>query len=154
MPLHTLCRFLLLALLVPVGCAKSPDPNAQLVAQASATPTVSNIDASEFDRLRREKNYTIIDVRSAEEFASGHIPNAILIDINSPDFDGKIAALDPNRPYLVHCRSGRRSAVACSRMMAAGFKQLYHLEGGTIAWEAAGMPLEKQRAAGPIGQVR
>jgi len=69
----------------------------------------------------------ILDVRTPEEFAAGHLDGAILVDIKDPSFDTKLAALDPSVSYVVYCRSGNRSAQAVERMKAAGFSDLTDL---------------------------
>ena len=78
----------------------------------------------------------IIDVRTAPETAAGIIPNALIdFDIHQSDFDAKIEDLDPEKTYLVYCRSGVRSVYACEKMHALGFQHLYNLRGGIIAWQ-------------------
>jgi len=67
------------------------------------------------------KGAIIIDVRTPQEFATGHLTGAINIDINAADFDQKINALNPTLRYLIYCRSGNRSAQALVRMQSLGF---------------------------------
>ena len=69
----------------------------------------------------------IIDVRTPEEFAAGHLEGATLIDIKDVSFDAKIAELDPFGSYVIYCRSGNRSAQAVERLKAAGFTNLTDL---------------------------
>jgi rhodanese-related sulfurtransferase len=69
----------------------------------------------------------IIDVRTPEEYAAGHLDGATLIDIKDASFDAKIAELDPNASYIIYCRSGNRSAQAVERMKGAGFTNLTDL---------------------------
>jgi phage shock protein E len=104
---------------------------------------VKRVDVEEFDKLRQDKKNVVLDVRTAAEFKAGHIPGATNIDVNSPDFDQKIAALDKSKTYLVHCAAGRRSANACSKLETKGFPELYDLAPGFRAWEKAGKPVEK-----------
>jgi rhodanese-related sulfurtransferase len=65
------------------------------------------------------------------------------IDVNSGDFEKKVAELDKGQPYLVHCAAGVRSVRACEKMNRMDFKQLINLQGGMKAWEKAGKPVEK-----------
>ena len=69
----------------------------------------------------------VIDVRTPEEFAAGHLEGAMLIDIKDASFDSKIAALDPDAAYIVYCRSGNRSAQAVERMRGAGIDDITDL---------------------------
>jgi rhodanese-related sulfurtransferase len=79
-------------------------------------------------------------VRTPQEFAGGHVPGAVNIPVQSPDFDQKVSALDKNKPYLVHCARGGRSAQAVARMEKMGFKDLADFSGGMEAWKKAGKP--------------
>jgi len=83
----------------------------------------------------------IIDVRTPEEFAEGHLPGADLIDISAPDFVPRIEALDRSATYFVYCRSDNRSGQATALMADLGFESIYELEGGTVAWLASGRTL-------------
>lgn len=83
----------------------------------------------------------ILDVRTPEEFAQGHIEGAVNIDFQGTSFDDKIAELDPSATTFVYCRSGNRSSQAVAKMQAAGFTDILHLSDGVIGWEAADQPL-------------
>lgn len=110
---------------------------------AAGNKGFKNITVEEFDKLRADKQNQVLDVRTPKEFAAGHMPGAVNIDINGPDFDQKIAALDKNKTYLVHCAAGVRSTKACRKMSQLNFPNLYNLESGFKAWEKAGKPVEK-----------
>ncbi len=99
-----------------------------------------SVDVEKFDKLRSE-GYTIIDVRTQEEYGEGHIEGAVLINIYAPDFKEKISALDKNGKYLVYCRSGNRSNRAAIYMNETGIKEALNLIGGIIAWKKAGKPV-------------
>ena len=96
-----------------------------------------------------EKAITVIDVRTPEEFASGHIGGAQNLDIASPEFKANLAKLDRGKTYLVHCAAGGRSTRSLSILKDLGFKSLIHLDEGLNAWKAAGLPLEKSAAQKP-----
>ena len=66
----------------------------------------------------------IIDVRTPAEFAEGHVEGAINLDLESGQFEAELPNLDPAQPYIVYCRSGRRSGVAVEIMKASGFTQI------------------------------
>lgn len=83
---------------------------------------------------------TVIDVRTADEFASGHIDGAMNIDVEAGDFSQRIASLDHAANYMVYCHSGRRSGIASTVMADAGFQHVYDL-GGVQDWVALGLPL-------------
>lgn len=93
-----------------------------------------NISPEEFDRLSKEPNTEIIDVRSPEEKVEGFIEDAKVINIMGPSFAEDIKGLDKDKTYLVYCRSGNRSSTACGFMASNGFDKLYNLDGGIQAW--------------------
>jgi phage shock protein E len=109
------------------------------------TPALAfvEVDPERFARLAGEPDAVVLDVRSAREHARGHLAGDMLLHVNDPDFDRRVAALDPRQTYLVYCHSGGRSATACKRLADAGFTRVYNLRGGIVAWQAAGKPLEK-----------
>ena len=97
-------------------------------------PMYESITAAEAkQRMEAEENYIILDVRTEEEFAAGHIPGAILI----PDYD--IETVAPTRlpaksqMLLIYCRSGRRSKLASETLAAMGYTNIYEF-GGIIDW--------------------
>lgn len=83
----------------------------------------------------------VLDVRTAEEFGSGHLAGATNIDIYADDFRARLDTLDRTVPYLVYCRSGNRSAQAVDIMRDLGFSQVYEVRGGIVAWTASGLPI-------------
>ena len=107
------------------------------------TPAPKNIGVAEFEKLRAAKTNVVLDVRTKKEYEAGHMPGAINIDVNAPNFQKDVQALDRNKVYLVHCAAGRRSATACEKMSKLDFPRLYNLEGGFTAWEKAGNKAER-----------
>lgn len=81
----------------------------------------------------------LIDVRTAEEFAEGHIPGATNIDVKANDFKDRINSLDKGKTAAVYCRSGVRSMTAAKILAGAGFK-VYNLQNGILGWDG---PTEK-----------
>lgn len=110
---------------------------------AAKGPAFKNVGVEQFDKLRANTNYVVLDVRTKKEFDAGHIPGAINVDWNGPDFEKQVSALDANKTYLVHCARGARSVKACNAMGRLKFKNLYNLEAGFTAWEKAGKPVVK-----------
>jgi phage shock protein E len=84
--------------------------------------------------------FIILDVRTPEEFANGHIEGAINIDIND-NFVSEAATLEKDKTYLVYCHSGRRSAEARDTMAQLGFKNIYNMTAGISEWQSAGFPV-------------
>jgi len=114
-----------------------------LISPSAFAADYKNLNVEQFDKMRAGKTNVVLDVRTKKEHDAGHIPGAVLIDFNSPEFEKKIATLDKDKTYLVHCASGGRSAKASAKMSALNFKNVYNLEGGYRAWEKAGNKGEK-----------
>lgn len=85
----------------------------------------------------------ILDVRTPEEFAEGHLDGAMMIDFYAEDFAEQLGALDPSVPYLLYCRSGNRSGQAAAIMADLGFADVADVDGGIIAWTDRGLPVTK-----------
>jgi rhodanese-related sulfurtransferase len=112
-----------------------------LSACGGSTAKINNLNADGFASDIKSTGVVVLDVRTAGEFASGHIENAINIDVESGSFDSEIAKLDKSVEYAVYCHSGRRSGIATEKMAKAGFTKISNLEGGIQAWMASGFPL-------------
>lgn len=92
------------------------------------------IDNAQAQKLIHKKNITILDVRTPQEYAQGHLPNAVNIDINGNNFSESIAKLDKNKPYVVYCAAGVRSSNASNQMKDKGFINIYNLKSGFNNW--------------------
>jgi rhodanese-related sulfurtransferase len=79
----------------------------------------------------------IIDVRTPEEFKSGHIANAKNNNWLGTSFESEAAKLDKTKPIYVYCKSGNRSSKAVKKLEEMGFETIYELEGGYVQWELA-----------------
>ena len=88
------------------------------------------------EKLSKDNNSFVLDVRTKEEVNEGIIPNAVHIDIyRGQGFIYEVDELDKNKNYYVYCRSGGRSAQACAVMNKLGFKNTYNLVGGITEWQ-------------------
>jgi rhodanese-related sulfurtransferase len=85
----------------------------------------------------------VLDVRTPDEFAAGHLGGAVLVDFYDEDFPARVAALDRAPAYLVYCRSGARSAKTAELMAQLGFAEVSDLDGGILAWADAGLPVDR-----------
>lgn len=96
---------------------------------------VENLDSPAFsEKMKKDPDAVLLDVRTQGEFALGHIPNSKLIDIMSPTFLKEIEQLDKSKNYYVYCRSGNRSYHAGMAMVRIGFQTVYNLADGILDW--------------------
>lgn len=106
---------------------------------SGGTYTTQNVQ--EFVSTISDPNVVVIDVRTPEEFASGHVANAVNMNVEGGNFDQEISVLDKSKTYALYCRSGRRSANAAGIMSDAGFTSVITLDGGAADLANAGMQL-------------
>ena len=107
----------------------------------SSSGSATNMGAGDFIAKTNEPGVVIVDVRTPEEFAAGHLQGAVNLDVSASTFDSQIAALDKNAVYAVYCRSGNRSTIAVGKMSDAGFTNLFNFnQGGFAELAAAGAP--------------
>ena len=119
-----------------------PTGTAQPAAPPQHAPLISQADL--LSRLeRKDGGVTVLDVRTAAEFAAGHVPGARNISHDElPTRLDELAALR-DKPVVIYCRSGRRTQLAVETLRKAGFTRLQHLEGDWLAWDAQQRPVEK-----------
>jgi rhodanese-related sulfurtransferase len=98
----------------------------------------------EFSKAVADSNAILLDVRTPEEYQTGHLKNARLIDFYEDNFYSQIATLDKSKTVYLYCRSGSRSGQAQEKMLKElGFKKVINLKGGIQDWKNAGLPIEK-----------
>ena len=96
--------------------------------------------------VAQHENAVILDVRTSAEYEMSHITGAVNINVQDESFENRVDALDPGKTYIVHCTKNPadgRSSRALETLQSLGFKHLYSLEGGYVAWENAELPLTK-----------
>jgi rhodanese-related sulfurtransferase len=134
---NLLVLLLALAAATPTFAQTIPPFPTRPVPKAEGAST-HNLELADWEKLRADTNRVVLDVRTADEFAAGHIPGAVNIDFRAKNFVEAVAKLDKSRPYLVYCASGGRSAKACTQMDGLKFKDTANLLGGIKGWEAGG----------------
>ena len=98
-----------------------------------------NVDVGEARDLIAEKaDLVILDVRTVSEYESGHLEGSINIPVEV--LSGRLSELNPDDELLVYCRTGNRSTTAVGILRENGYDQIYHMDGGIVAWNSAGFP--------------
>jgi rhodanese-related sulfurtransferase len=105
---------------------------------------VKEVDCSGALQLINHKDACVLDVREPDEFKTGHVLSAKPIPLGK--LKERIGELESFRekPVVIVCRSGSRSATACAILGRAGFAQVYNLAGGMMAWQKTGLPVERK----------
>lgn len=100
------------------------------------------VSVSEFATLVERNECLLIDVRSPDEYLSGHIDGSATIDFYSPEFEHKFRFIDVNQCILLYCSTGNRSGQATHLLsQELGFTNIIHLKDGLNAWNNAGYKL-------------
>ena len=103
-----------------------------VVASLVAVFALSGLTACSSEPVDMASYTAVIDVRTPEEYATGHLDGAVLMNVQDPNFAEMLATLDPTANYFVYCRSGNRSGQAIEQMKALGFTgELFN--GGAVA---------------------
>lgn len=115
-----------------------------LFANAQSQSEVEVLEPQAFiERVKADTSAIILDVRQPEEFAEGHLAQAINLDwLDQTVFINGLAKLNKQKTYYIYCRSGRRSQAAAGKLKAEGF-QVIDLKGGYLHWVEVGMPVVK-----------
>ncbi len=101
------------------------------------------IDAPEAVRRMNHDDAVVLDVREDQEFAEGHIVNALHIPVGVLDKRLNELEAHKDKPIIVYCRSGDRAARASATLHKQGFTAVFKLNGGVLAWRAANLPVQK-----------
>jgi len=113
----------------------------------AAVSPVTNLTVGKAQKLITERagkaDFVILDVRTPDEFAEGHIDGAVNLDVQSPDFEKGLRKLDRTKSYLVYCRTGNRSRRATLTMDALGFRSIFHMTEGIVKWKQQTRPLTR-----------
>lgn len=96
---------------------------------------VKVISAEEMQSILELEDVQLVDVRTPEEYAEVRIANAQNIDFTSPTFEEDITKLDKEKPVILYCQGGVRSAKCAKKLKEAGFEKIYDLEGGISKWK-------------------
>jgi rhodanese-related sulfurtransferase len=141
---HLLIASLVVSSTLAIAQDQSATSTAAKAPATSAAAQVKNVTPAEAEALMKEKkDVVVLDVRTPEEFQSGHIAGAKNVDFQDDKFAEQLAGLDKNAPYVLHCAAGGRSTRALKKMNELGFKTIYHMNGGFNAWKEAGKPVAK-----------
>ncbi len=137
-----------LALLLVIGfisCGNSQNQSKEVktIGNKQTATIAKNISATEFQQIiNSKKDVVVLDVRTLEEVAAGAIEGSTHLDIYDPKFKQTLEGMDKDKPVMVYCAVGGRSAQAMQMIKKMGFKEVYNLSGGIRAWQNEGKPVK------------
>lgn len=133
---------------VLAGCgAPAAAPAAPAAAAAAPAPAIDlaslpvDVDVNTTNQLRESPDVMILDVREVSEWNEGHIAGATLIPLG--EVPARISEIPTDKTVIVQCRSGNRSGQVTQYLRQQGMTNVHNMSGGILAWEAAGLPVER-----------
>jgi rhodanese-related sulfurtransferase len=133
----------IMLLVLLAGCASQPA--AESVVQAMSAEEIAtlpyNVTVDQTYEAMQSGDVFVLDVREQSEYDAGHIPGVTLIPMN--EIPNRLDEIPADQQVIVTCRSGNRSSQVAAYLANAGFDNIHNMEGGIIAWESAGYPVEK-----------
>ncbi|HUU65392.1 MAG TPA: rhodanese-like domain-containing protein [Dehalococcoidales bacterium] len=138
--IRALLCFLIVPLVLLNGCLSPEDsgPDNQIIEDITLEEAFALMEDNRYD-----ENFVIIDVRTPEEYAGGHIEKAINLDYYSETFADELDQLDKEKTYLIYSRTDQRSGEALDMMAELGFREVYNMLGGIERWEEMKLPTVK-----------
>lgn len=113
--------------------------------QIAAAADIRNVTPQQAQSILASKpDIKILDIRTPGEFRAGHIKGALNINFYSKSFREKLAKLDRNAPYLMHCKRGGRSGASLKAFRALGFTNVIHMPAGMDGWKRAKLQTVRQ----------
>jgi phage shock protein E len=145
MKVKFLWLFGLILLLSLVACggsaALTPDPAASLNIAEGELELAQTIDVQTVADVMNRSDVVLIDVREQVEYDAGHIPGVTLIPLG--EIASRMSEIPTDKTVIVTCRSGNRSEQAADFLRANGFDNIHNMAGGILAWERAGLPVDR-----------
>ena len=132
---YTILLFILLFGFILPSCSAQQEQNITALSPKEASNLI--------EKHKGDSDFVILDIRTPEEYQSGHLQNAVRVDYYSKSFADDIGRLDKEKSYLVYCRSGNRSARSMDLFKKLQFQKIYHLSSGINSWMSEGLPLVK-----------
>ena len=131
--------FLLLSLIVILAaCGGTETAAPAALSDPSSLPL--NISAETTAQYQNRDDVLLIDVREQWEYDESHIPGITLIPMS--ELEGRLSEIPTDKEVIVTCRSGNRSSQVTSYLQGLGYDNVHNMEGGILAWQAAGLPVE------------
>lgn len=121
--------FLLLSTLFFLGGCSTTTGNQS----SGKTGTYQNITTNDAKNMIDKKEADVLDVRTVEEYAQGHIPGASNLPLQN--LQNQLSTLDKKKSYVIVCRSGNRSSQASELLSQNGFEKIYNMQGGMNQWK-------------------
>lgn len=136
-----LILLLVLGAALALAACGGAETAAPVVEEVDLSTLAASIDVDTANALQGNPNVFMLDVREPDEYAAGHIPGITLIPMG--EVADRLSEIPTDQEVIVTCRSGNRSGQVVDFLREQGFTNVHNMEGGIVAWEAAGYPVEQ-----------
>ena len=133
---------LLIALALPFACSTTPKTMTTKEMEAAARECIKEISVADAKSELDAGKATFLDVREADEYEQGHIPNAKHLPRGLLEYKIENAIPDKSARIISYCKVGGRGCLACDTLVRLGYTNVANMAGGWKAWVAAGYPVE------------
>lgn len=133
-------KYLLLLLLTVLLFAACSSPDTADPAAIDVADLPAEVDVQTVNAIKDRDDVFVLDVREQWEYDEGHIPNITLIPMG--EIANRLAEIPTDKEVIVTCRSGNRSSQVATFLREQGFTNVHNMEGGILAWQQAGLPVE------------
>ena len=133
--------FLLLLVLLLTACGGSANEAVAPAPEVDLNSLPQSVDVQTVADVKDRDDVFVIDVREQWEYDEGHIPGVTLIPMG--EVAGRMSEIPADKEVFVTCRTGNRSGQVAEFLRAQGLDNVHNMEGGIVAWEAAGLPVER-----------
>lgn len=133
-----------LLLLALVACGGANTETSAVVEAPAGSETLSlpdTVDVQTVAEIKDQDGVLVLDVREQWEYDEGHIPGVTLIPMS--EIEGRLSEIPTDQTVIVTCRSGNRSGQVTDFLRSRGYDNVHNMSGGILAWESAGLPVEK-----------
>jgi rhodanese-related sulfurtransferase len=139
---HRLVLFtLLLALTVFAAACGGAETAAPALEEIDLSTLAGNVDVQTVAAVKDNPGVFLLDVREPDEYAAGHIPGITLLPMG--EVPARLSEIPTDKEVIVACRTGNRSSQVVDYLREQGFTNVHNMEGGIVAWEAAGYEVEQ-----------
>lgn len=130
-----------LAIIIILGLAAcGGGTDGQTTTEIDLDSLPASVDVNTVNALQDNPDVFMLDVREPDEYAAGHIPGIVLIPMG--EVAERLSEIPEDKTVIVTCRSGNRSGQIADLLREMGYADVHNMEGGIVAWEEAGYPIE------------
>ncbi|NOK61356.1 MAG: rhodanese-like domain-containing protein [Chloroflexi bacterium AL-W] len=138
--MHNLRFFIVVCFLLLSACSSTTSQTVS-VGPVDLAQLPAEVDAATVASIKEQPEVFVLDVREVDEYTAGHIPGVTHIPMN--DVPARLEEIPTDKTVIVTCRSGNRSSQITTFLQDQGYTNIHNMQGGILAWQEAGYPVER-----------